>query len=137
MTAEEIDRLTIAEVRAIVERASAALDQLRQLGLLPMGSAVPSMAVRNGGGALAHAVATPSMVAAAEPYPCAGCGRTGPGAPGEKSQDEECLHCGNHLPLTRATPGVVLTNKGPAMITAAERAAAMRQPAFDSSGEPL
>lgn len=38
MTPEEIDRLTISEVRAIAERASAALETLRALGL--MGGAV-------------------------------------------------------------------------------------------------
>jgi hypothetical protein len=38
VTPEEIDKLTVAEVRAIAERASAALDTLRALGL--MGGAV-------------------------------------------------------------------------------------------------
>jgi len=35
MTPEEIDKLTIAEVRAICERAAAAMSELQRLGLMP------------------------------------------------------------------------------------------------------
>ncbi len=131
MTPEDIDKLTIAEVRAIAERASAALSQLRELGLLPGALMVPR------GVRLTHDIGPPGDIVPAPPYPCPGCGRSGPEAPGERASETECLQCGNHLPLVAGAPGVVMTNKGPmARISAAERAAALGQPAFDASGEP-
>lgn len=54
MAPEDIDNLTIAEVRAINERAEAALATLRQLGLM-------------GGAATASTSATPSNAVVAPP----------------------------------------------------------------------
>ena len=101
MTADEIDALTIAEVRAICERASDAMEQLRALGLMPYGRAVaPTF---HGG--------QPSTVAngqiVVQPFPCRACGRVAPEKSGEPLQTLQCQTCGNHLPGT--TP---LTNKG-------------------------
>lgn len=122
MTPEEIDRLTIAEVRAIAERAGDALKTLRELGLVtPQTPAELARAAR---------------ASNASPFPCPACGRVAVERPNEPTQDAECLTCRNHLPLEG---GVRVSNKGPLVMDAemrAKRAALISAPAFDATGEP-
>ena len=124
MTIEEIDRLTIAEVRAIYERASAAMEQLRALGLMPPISVkVPVLGfpqMRPG-----------STILNGQPFPCLACGRVAPERPGELLQALECQTCGNHLPGT-----MPLTNKGEIQWSPEELARKRSLPAFDKNGNP-
>ena len=134
MTADEIDNLTIREVRAINERAADALKTLQQLGLAPM--RVPISADANlFKGARIHTPLGP-IAAPAEPYPCPACGRAGPIAPGESAGPTECLQCGNPTPLAAGAPGVRLTNKGPMVVDIEARNRLMASPAFDANGDP-
>lgn len=134
MNADEIDALTIREVRAIAERAGEALKQLRDVqALLGAPNArigpVPHSAALNGG--------LPTYAPnSGEPYPCPGCGRAGPIAPGESAGPTECLQCGNPTPLAAGAPGVRLTNKGPMVVDIEARNRLMASPAFDANGDP-
>lgn len=123
MTPDDIDKLTIAEVRAIAERASEALRTLQVLGLAPM--RVPISADAN----LFKGVPIHTPLG---PFPCGACGRVAPERPGEALQVTECQACGNHLPGTS-----VLSNKGPVVWSAEEIAKRRATPAFDVNGEPV
>lgn len=129
MSPEDIDKLTIADVRAIAERASDALRTLRELGLAaPLGGAGFGHAVPQRPGSAVVSVAPQ------QPFPCATCHRTGPIQLGEHGGPQECIACGNPLPLTN---GQRMTNKGPIGLSAEERARKLELPAFDASGEPI
>lgn len=142
MTADEIDNLTIREVRAIAAQAGTALKQLRDVQsmfgvpVLPGGAPlhVPSVvdvneAMVNAG--MAYRQPPPPQ----QPYPCPGCGRTGPIVPGESAGPTECLQCGNPRPLV-AGPNVRQTNKGPMVVDVEARNRLIGSPAFDANGEP-
>lgn len=135
MTGDEIDALTIADVRRIAERASVALEQLRQVQSLMggVGRAAPSTAPADA--VAGHVAPSPAPAAHAEPFPCPTCRRTAPERPGEATQPQECLTCGSHLPLIGA-PGVRMTNKGPMLVDVEARRALMGTPAFDDKGNP-
>lgn len=135
MSPEDIDKLTIAEVRAIAERAAAALKLLRELGIrdaaIGVGPAAPAFAAP-------RLVAVPTP-APSSPFPCPGCGRTAVEKPGEPASPIECQLCGNHLPLDPNAPGARQSNKGPLVMDAdmlARRQALISQPAFGPDGEP-
>lgn len=128
MTDDEIDALTIADVRRIAERASVALEQLRQVQSLLGGVARPFSVA-------GYVAPSPAATAPAEPFPCPACRRTAPEHPGEATQPQECLTCGSHLPLAGA-PGVRMTNKGPMVVDVEARRALMGTPAFDDKGNP-
>jgi hypothetical protein len=123
VTDDDIDKLTIAEVRAIASRASEALKTLRDLGLAPSSPRIT------------RTVAAPIDLTPQQPFPCAQCGRTGVIQPGEPAQAVECIACGNPLPLNGN--GVRMTNKGPIGLTAEERQRRLTLPAFDNEGNPL
>lgn len=131
MTSDEIDKLTISEVRAIAERAGEALRLLRELGIRDVAVGV--------GTAPAPRLAVVPTPAPASPYPCAGCGREAVEKPGEPASPIECQLCGNHLPLPAGANGSRVSNKGPLVMDAdmlARRQALIQQPAFDEDGEP-
>lgn len=141
LTDEQIDALTIAEVRAIANRASAALSQLRELGLLP-GGVVPTAVARP----IAMGRSGHDPAPGAEPFPCAECGRLRPERPGESVQAQTCDTCGNRLPggdmparvmnkPEQRRNGVVST--AVTTLTPEERAAKLALPAFDANGMPL
>ena len=124
MTPDEIDKLTIAEVRAIAERASEALKTLRELGL-----ATPPHMLR---AEVGRPLSVPHVFPVAAPFPCAHCGRVAPERPGDMLQAAECPTCGNHY------SGVApLTSKGPVVWSAEEMARRRALPAFDANGEPV
>lgn len=138
MTNDEIDALTIAEVRAINERAGEALKTLQALGLAPMTTPAGARFQLNAGAAGAVGLASGSVslgLNSPAPYPCAVCGRAEPISPQEQAAlgttPPECNACGN--PMAPVGPR---TNKGHPTITAAQRAAKLAQPAFDANGEP-
>lgn len=134
MSPDDIDKLTIAEVRAICERAESALRTLNELGLAQLRP--PVLAARGIPTVIQH---NAPVVAAASPYPCPGCGRTAVEKLGEPASPIECQLCGNHLPLEPGAQGVRMTNKGPLVMDAdmlARRQALIAQPAFGPDGEP-
>ena len=127
MTDDEVDRLTIAEVRAIVARAGDALKALAELGIAPQRAFATRPAVH---------VPRVVPVEQASPYPCAMCGRAAPVTPQEQAtlgeSAPECGACGN--PMVPA--GTKFTSKGHPVISPAQRAAMLSQPAFDKNGDP-
>lgn len=133
MTTDEIDALTIKQVRQIAERASEALNTLRELGLAaPMGGAGVGSAVPMRPGSAVASVAP-------GPFPCAACGRVATERPGEVTQPAECLTCGNHLPAVGGSVALRQSNKGPLVMDPemlARRQALIATPAFDDAGEP-
>lgn len=140
MSPDDIDKLTVGEVRAIVDRAADALKTLRELGFM---SAPPKVAN-------AYAALTSPLPNPDSPFPCAGCGREKPQGPREAVQARACDVCGNNLPArdgaVSIAPGV--TNK-PAIVrngnvaavvstlSPEERAAKLALPAFGPDGLPL
>jgi len=110
MSPEQIDALTLGEVKAIAREAEEAVEKLQRM-----------RALLGGGGTAPAVVAAPKTgpVAApvpGQPFPCAQCGRERPIAPGEPSSGVECPVCGNPLPLPAGEqPPVslgVMTSKG-------------------------
>lgn len=145
MTTDDIDKLTIGEVRLIAERAGDALRLLRELNL---GGAVASPATRpaTGGGQSPTVFAAAAPPISGEPFPCVTCGRVRPERPGESVQTATCDTCGNRLP--GGTVSARVMNKGEERrngvttaivtpLTPEERAAKMAMPAFDGNGMPV
>jgi hypothetical protein len=133
MSPEDIDKLTIAEVRAIAERAGDALKTLRELGLTGPAVVSAPMTVPRG-----TAYVLP-VASSTSPFPCPACGRAATEKPGEPCSPIECQLCGNHLPLPEGATGPRMSNKGPLVMDPemqARRAALIAQPAFDAEGEP-
>lgn len=134
MTDDEIDKLSIAEVRAIVTRAGDALKALAELGIAPRFGRGPVAAILPAQMAMRVPGEQASQL---QPYPCAMCGRAAPVTPQEQASlgegAPECGACGNPM----APVGAKLTNKGHPVISPAQRAAMLSQPAFDpKTGEP-
>lgn len=129
MTPEQIDALTLGEVRAICERAAETLTKARDvLSLFGGPIRAPINSALNPGISPGHIYGRPSP----EPFPCPACGRLAPERPGEAVKDSECNLCGNHLPGGDGP----LSNKGPILLTAEERARRATLPAFDKNGDP-
>lgn len=130
--------MTLAQLEALASRFGAAVRTIHDARELLGGTAT---SVAGGSVGRGSAIARPVAPLSAPPFPCAMCGRQAPEQWGETCRAEECPECGNHLPSTSTLkvalpPGAIMTNKGPRMLTDAERAAKMSQPAFGPDGEP-
>ena len=124
MTDEQIDALTIAEVRAIAARASDALKTLRDLGLVPSAPRITPLDI---GG-------SPSIAASR----CPVCAR----AIGSATSFAECalgIECPAVANRKTNKPQLVHTLAGPNGNTAVmgDRASLLAQPAFDADGNPI
>ena len=130
MTDDEIDLLTIKQVRVIAERASDALKTLRDLGLTG-----PAGAVGLSGGSVPR-VLNPAPIIASDRCPV--CAR----AIGTATSFAECalgVECPAVANRKTNKPALVHTLSGPNGATAVtgDRAALLAQPAFDAEGNPL
>jgi hypothetical protein len=118
---DEIEGLTIRQARARGEQATETLRVLAELGIAPAARAASS---------------APTVMIPALPTVCPVCNRP----LGEPASVDGCA-LGVECPAVAsraASPGVPKTNKGhPVGLSAEERAARLKAPAFDAKGEPL
>lgn len=138
--ASDYTHMTLGALEALAERYGKAVATIKEAQALfgpgPAQALLPvQMAMRHPNGATVQVAPAPGS-----PFPCPACGRTATEKPGEPTQPQECLQCGNHLPLPQGAPGLRMSNKGPLVMDAtmlAERQRLVTQPAFDENGEPI